>query len=298
MLAENPASPAETGPNVLVAKAEKRIRVDSYRECVCSWGSVRSIKNDVFRPNEGCHSGFNEDDHRAKVLYNLTQTQAKEASKNEEAIYAFYAWLFGPWTPYKFVLDGYQNTIEDVMRYGYILTAHQKAPMNLVYNFLIAMRFPTEHGYAMDQWWSWVQAGVHPGLAYWATYTAGIRNPNSNHQSFDWMNTPDEYIVNLCNGIIAHPRDTPRPCNMVWGDTHVANGTHKSWSERYKDMCTGKTIVGGGDYNWETRTYGDRTVYTLDDKNILPILLKEQERLGLKTPYSQEREQAPTPSPS
>lgn len=253
------------------------------RKVVANWGVVTDGEIWTEKGWSMCHSNFGHSPAKFDVLYNVTMTGRTQPG-TEEARYAFYAWLFGPWSPYVSILGDYYNDPADIDRYGYILPGASKVPANLLYNLIIASRFPTEQNAHVNRWWEWVKGGVHPALAYWAVYAAGQSNPNPNHQSFDWLRTHDDYVIRMATGrpLNLSPSRSEfgqgRPCNIVWADMNLHNSggtsgntyhttvqdrTKEKWRELYPDALS-----------FEFGTFKNPTV-------ALECLLKEQQRLGI-----------------
>ena len=115
-----------------IALAELEIRTHEERSEVAQYGFVTGgVLTNVY-DNTVCHSAFQNKDlvqRDADVFYNVTQHMEEPGT---EAAYAFYAWLFGPWSPYRSILGSYVNDPQDVVDYGYILTDFGNAPANLL----------------------------------------------------------------------------------------------------------------------------------------------------------------------
>lgn len=264
-----------------IARAELEIRTHDERGEVAQYGFVTGgVLTDVYE-NAVCHSNFsseNDTQRRADVFYNVTQHREEPGT---EAAYAFYAWLFGPWSPYQAILGSYVNDPQDVVDSGYILTDFGDAPANLLYNLVIASRFPTEQIDHLENWWVRVQAGIHPGLAYWASYTFGRRNPNENHQSFDWLRVDDDYVRRLCRGDPTQlsgkysSKGLCTPCNSVWASPELHTRVGSS----------GNVWVSDNPIAWKWPHLYPGTVGALGTfkthEIAIECLLKEQVRLGL-----------------
>lgn len=247
---------------------------------------LRSFKGD-YPPEGGSFRSYG-----LEVFADVTKTTAFKSCP--EAAEAFYKHFTGPESPFQLILKNYEG---DPFNTGYIIRDVGGLPGNLFYNFVITLRFPTEHTYGLPRWYEMVKAGVHPTLAYWAVYMAADDNPNPNHQSFDWRRVPEEYVANFVNGTPANLNGLygetggeVMPCNVVWGgvkdtsrgvsgDNVIPRGDQtqylKGLKARYPESF-GTQEVRNIYSGVITRVPG---VKTLED--LIKILLAEQDRLEL-----------------
>jgi len=258
-----------------------------------------------------CHSQLAANTKHRAAIY--IPTMRNRLGVDKEAAIRFYAWLFGPASPYRTIMPPLDP--EEVFEHGFVVGDLDKHPANLVYNMVIASRFAYEFQGQVSEWKRRVDLGVHPGLAYWSMFIPpSVNNPNCNHQAFDWRRVSEDYVKNLCNGTPANPSGPYNthsvfPCNVVWGDKSAGGNTGNmcagdvqlldTWRDLYPEFHTEiNQRVGDAHPSAWGRWDAKPEVAEAEPKYelvpgpiksmdaLMSILLKEQQRLGLENPAS------------
>ena len=234
---------------------------------------------------------------RAHVAYLLTLTpQYRLIPENREADIEFYRWLLGAESPYRSITKDFNPDPEFALDYGIAIGDLDTAPINLIYHFMIATRFVYEYHLGAI-WWSFVKAGLHPAMAFMATYTPEMGGESATHCAFPGKVT-SEWLRNFGNGTPARI-DGPyltdsmhSGADSTWGQlvgydpaSYTPGKTcWDEWGKDYPGELFQKSYTYPPSNSWKPQPPGPRKpiathLMPLDRASGLTVLLAEQEKL-------------------
>jgi hypothetical protein len=234
---------------------------------------------------------------RKHVAYLLTLTpQSRLSPEHREADIEFYRWLLGPDSPYRSITKDFNPDPEFALDYGIVIGDLDSAPVNLIYHFMIATRFVYEYNLGA-RWWSFVKDGLHPALAFMASYTPAMGGHSFSHSAFPGAVT-SQWLKNFGN---ATPSRIDGPylthnyhcgADSTWGDlvgcdrvTYVPGETcWDEWGNNHPEALFQKSHSYAPSLAWNKPPPGSRKpiatrLLPLDRESGLTILLAEQEKL-------------------
>jgi hypothetical protein len=240
------------------------------------------------RPREVC---------REHVAYLLTLTpQCRLSPENREADIEFYRWLLGPGSPYRSITKDFNPDPEFALDHGIAIGDLGSAPVNLIYHFMIATRFVYESNLGA-RWWSFVKDGLHPALAFMASYTPAMGGYSSSHSAFPGS-VSTQWLKNFGNATPARI-DGPYLTNnyhcgadSTWGDlvgydrvTFVPGETcWDEWGRDHPEALFQKSYIYSRSFTFLNKKPGPHKpiatrLLPRDRASGLTILLAEQEKL-------------------
>jgi len=234
---------------------------------------------------------------RKHVDYLLTLTpQSRLAYSHREADIEFYRWLLGPNSPYHSITKDFNPDPEFALDYGIVIGDLDTAPVNLIYHFMIATRFVYEYNLGAT-WWSFVKDGLHPAMAFLASYTQEMGGRSSSHSAFPGVVT-SQWLKNFGNATPARLDGPYRDHNhhggadSTWGElvgvdrvTFVQGETcWDEWGRNHPEALFKKSYSYAPSRSWAEPPPGPRKpiatrLLPLDRASGLTILLAEQEKL-------------------
>ena len=234
---------------------------------------------------------------RTHVAYLLTLTpQGRLSPKHREADIEFYRWLLGPESPYRSITKDFNPDPEFALDYGIVIGDLGTAPVNLIYHFMIATRFVYEYNLGAI-WWSFVKDGLHPAMAFMATYTPEMGGKLATHCAFPGKVT-STWLRNFGNGTPARidgpylTHDRHSGADSTWGelvgyDQATFTPGRSCWDEWGKDWPEAlfqKSYTYAPSASWRPQPPGPRKpiathLMPLDRASGITILLAEQEKL-------------------
>jgi hypothetical protein len=255
------------------------------------WHDARytACHSDVLRtPREVC---------RKHVAYLLTLTpQARLIVENREADIEFYRWLLGPNSPYRSITKDFNPDPEFALDYGIVIGDLDTAPTNLIYHFMIATRFVYEYNLG-PIWWSFVKDGLHPAMAFMASYTPAMGGHSFNHSAFPGAVTT-QWLKNFGNATPVRLEEPYLTCDYhagadsTWGDlvrrdlaTYTSGETcWDEWGKDWPEALFQKSYIYEPKLAWREPPPGPQKpiatrLLPLDRASGLTILLTEQEKL-------------------
>ena len=246
-----------------------------------------------------CHSSVLQTPRkvcRKHVAYLLTLTpQFRLIVENREADIEFYRWLLGPDSPYRSITKDFNPDPEFALDYGIVIGDLDSAPVNLIYHFMIATRFVYEYNLGAI-WWSFVKDGLHPAMAFMASYTPAIGGRSHSHSAFPGAVT-SQWLKNFGN---ATPARIDGPylthnfhfgADNTWGDlvscdrvTYAPGETcWDEWSKDHPEALFQKSYSYTPSFARNPPPGPRKPIATrllpLDREAGLTILLAEQEKL-------------------
>lgn len=251
----------------------------------------------------GCHNPIHTF-QRADVLWSGWGYRCKP-----EAAELYFDWLLhrSPWSKQQVLMEN----IFPTKGVGFVIDGLDKIPANLMHNFLIATRIPSEWFNFVDSWYELV--AIHkcnPELAfvflttfdpisdmtygYGNSFMPGMESVYRNTNKSDWpldigMCT-EEYVRNFMMAKIISPSDftfypqaQTLPINILWGKTNETNPSNRypvildtMYKKKYT-MPPQRPIAPG---NLGLSGAGDRYNLVYTPESLLEVLKEEEKRLA------------------
>lgn len=187
---------------------------------------------------------------------------------------AFFAWMFGPESPWRSITKDFNADIDWAIKRGVVVGGVNKMPPNLAYNFFIVTRFPGEFQPTCDWWYSLVERGVAPWYAF---YLCHIASPErlAYTGAHGGLNFPDpRNLRDATPGRLHEPGGFATPASAVW-DWHsgdpigaIPPAIWGSFEVEVKNTITGET------------TKQSQRRFNPDFEALVAACLEEQERIG------------------
>lgn len=221
-----------------------------------TWAQIR---------NTACHAGLLSDAYVCKkhAAYLLGMTpQARLKKGHREADIAYYAWLLGPESPYRSVVKDFNPDPEFALDYGIVVGDLDTAPVNVLYHFFIASRLIYEN-HLGPIWHGFVKEGLHPVMAFLATYTVAMSGYGPSHCAFPLGGVKEQWLVNFANA-------APVRLDGPWRKTHRHDGADNTWGS-LPEMCR-RTYTPGPDCwcewekNHDAELWAKKPVYDYDPR--------------------------------
>lgn len=279
------------------------------------YGAV-CITSEGLHLNYNCHPchAFMKDYRKPIVIYNQ---YGHRSFINERADRAYFDWItsdYGPWKDFvgrrvtampKTYMPEYQNEEEIksfIWNNGWVWSDLGNHPSNLQHNFLVAARMGTEWPKFIDRWFSWVEDGCHPGMAFvfldvFRQVSGDTRKWQVNNQNkYDWpidvCTSSENYIKNFCLGRVEKLNKSYAvsqkydPVNRIFGENNLSSADDKGYPNRVfelyhdeygpdKEKCDkywSKKGTGFSKFNY-------RTHWWVTEAEIVRIIKEEEKRL-------------------
>ena len=198
----------------------------------------------------------------------------QKADNTRPAARAFFAWMFGPESPWRSITRDLNADIDWCLKHGVIVDKLDKVPANLVYNFFICTRFPGEYAPDCDWWYSLVEAGVEPWYAFYLC-SFGRNGRLGYVGGHGGLERPDPLRLRNAEPnpkILTEPNGSSRPAASVWDRGDLPP------SPIYLSVSSGRVDPYGPRKKLETFKQ-----INPDFEALVAACIKEQERIGTES---------------
>ncbi len=216
-----------------------------------------------------------------------------------EAERAFFDWITGPTSPWKFIADRAYGDRDFQYKFGFIWDDLEH-PANFQHNFLVATRMPKEWPKDIEKWYRWVKTGVSEAVAFfYMTLFVENQNPKgytvNRSNKYDWpldvCTAGENYFRNFVAGKVEKLSHNYAknclytPVNRIFGDNELASVDDKVYGRVVYLRYWNKFGLPEEECKkaWANRlglsTYDHRTHWLVTEDELISIMKAEESRL-------------------